>query len=112
MSFNPQAWWEVLVRNPAALGRTDANHAAIVATYEALYCRVLDTHKVGGGAGDIVVKITTKRGPVMNWVEIKTSDGRLSKSQERFAAEWGSCVAVVQTRDDVFAHVERVRAGT
>ena len=42
-------------------------------------------------------------------VEVKMPDGTLSKSQERFVAEWGACVSIVQTREDVFAHVERVR---
>jgi hypothetical protein len=93
----------------AAMGNRDANHGEISAAYEALYCRVVDTHGQGGGFPDIVVKISTKRGPIAALVEIKTSDGTLSKSQERFIAEWGSCVTVVQTRDDVFAHVQRVR---
>src|SRR5258708_6533603 len=88
--------------------KADSNHAEIVAAYEELYCKVKDTHKLSG-FGDIVVKISTKRGPVMNAVEIKTLDGTLSKAQRLFAEEWGSCVAVVQTREDVFAHVERVR---
>jgi hypothetical protein len=90
--------------------KQDANHAELVAAYEALYCKVQDTHKVGLGFPDIVVKISTKRGPVMNAVEIKTADGVLSAKQKRVLADWGSCVAVVQTREDVFAHVERVRS--
>lgn len=94
----------------AAMGNRDANHSEVTRWYEELYCRVIDTHAVGGGAGDIIVRITTKRGPVMNWVEIKTADGTLRPNQERFLAEWGSCAAVVQTREDVFAHVERVRS--
>jgi hypothetical protein len=99
------------MRNPAAQGRPDANHADVTSWYESLYCRVIDTHAVGGGFGDIVVRIPTKRGGVVAIVEVKTADGTLRKSQERFISEWGSCVEVVQTRDDVFAHVERVRAG-
>jgi hypothetical protein len=94
----------------AAMGNRDANHSEITKAYEELYCLVKDTHAVGGGYPDINVKISTKRGPVVALVEIKGADGRLSASQERFLAEWGSCVTVVQTRDDVFAHVERVRA--
>lgn len=90
--------------------KADANHRDIVAAYEALYCKVYDTHKVGGGFGDIVVVIPTKRGKVMNGVEIKTADGVISAKQQRHADECGSCVTVVQTREDVFAHVERVRA--
>lgn len=93
----------------AAMGNRDANHGEITQVYESLYCKVVDTHGLGFGFPDIVVKIPTKRGPVAALVEIKTVDGTLSKSQERFVAEWGSAVAVVHTRDDVFAHVERVR---
>jgi hypothetical protein len=89
--------------------KADANHADIVAAYEALYCVVMDTHKLPGFV-DLVVKVSTRRGPVACLVEVKTVDGTLSKSQLRFVAEWGSCVTIVQTRDDVFAHVERVRA--
>lgn len=102
----------VAVVNYVYAPKQDANHGEIVAAYESLYCKVQDTHKVGFGFPDIVVKISTKRGPVAALVEIKTVDGSLSGKQERFIAEWGSCVAVVQTRDDVFAHVERVRGGT
>lgn len=97
------------MRNPAAKGLLDANHADVVGWYEELYCRVHDTHKVGGGFPDIVVKIPTKRGPIPALVEIKTLDGTLTPSQIRFITEWGSCVTIVSTREDVFAHVERVR---
>ncbi len=96
-------------RARAALGRTDANHREIVDTYEALLCRVIDTHAVGGGFGDIVCRIPTNRGPVVHIVEIKTADGELRPNQERFAREWGSVVVCVRNREDVIAHVEAVR---
>lgn len=89
--------------------KQDANHGDIVKAYEELYCAVQDTHKVGGGFPDLVVKVSTRRGPMAALVEIKTVDGTLSKSQLRFISEWGSCVEVVQTREDVFAHVSRIR---
>lgn len=96
----------------AALGARDANHGDVTAWYESLYCTVLDCHMVGGGMGDIFVRIPTKRGAVLQIVEVKTADGTLRPSQERFLRDWGAAVvAVVQTRADVFAHVERVRAG-
>lgn len=95
----------------AAMGNRDANHSDVTKWYEELYCKVQDTHAVGGGFPDIVVKISTKRGPLVALVEVKAVDGTLRPSQERFIAEWGSCVTVVQTREDVFAHVERVRGG-
>ena len=98
------------MRNPAAQGATDANHSDVTKWYEDLYCRVQDTHKVGGGFGDLVVRIPTRRGGVVSIVEVKTTDGTLRPSQERFLAEWGaSVVEVVCTREDVFAHVQRVQ---
>jgi VRR-NUC domain len=93
----------------AAMGNRDANHGEITKAYQELYCTVQDTHGVGHGFPDLVVKITTAAGPVACLVEVKTADGTLRLSQERFIAAWGSCVTVVQTREDVFAHVERVR---
>lgn len=95
----------------AAMGRRDANHREITEAYEALYCTVVDSHSLGLGFPDLICKVTTKRGPVVALVEVKTADGKLSPSQLRFIGEWGSCVTVVQTREDVFAHVQRVRDG-
>jgi hypothetical protein len=95
----------------AAMGARDGNHGDVTRWYEELYCRVQDTHAVGGGFPDLVVRIPTKRGGVVAIVEVKMPDGTLSKSQERFIAEWGACVTIVQTREDVFAHVEQVRKG-
>lgn len=95
----------------ASMGAADANHADVVKWYEELYCLVHDTHGLGGGFPDLVVRISTKRGHLVALVEVKTQDGYLRPNQERFMREWGSCVAVVQTREDVFAHVERVRGG-
>lgn len=89
----------------------DANHDDVTGWYTELFCKVHDTHAVGGGFPDLVVKCPTKRGPQVLLVEVKTADGTLRKSQERFVREWGSCVTVVQTREEVFAHVERVRHG-
>lgn len=95
----------------AAMGNRDANHGDVTAWYTALYCTVVDSHSLGFGFPDLIVKVTTKRGPVVALVEVKGAGGRLSKPQERFLREWGSCVTVVQTREEVFAHVERVRHG-
>lgn len=96
----------------AAMGNRDANHADVTAWYRELYCLVQDTHAVGSGFPDLVVRIPTKRGQVIHVVEVKTADGTLSKSQERWLREWGcASTVIVATRDDVHAHVERVRAG-
>lgn len=95
----------------AAQGKPDVNHSVVIGWYEELYCRVVDTHKVGGGFGDLVVKIPTSAGAIAQIVEVKTLDGELRPSQRRFADEWGpGCVACVSTREDVFSHVESVRA--
>jgi hypothetical protein len=91
------------------MGNRDANHADVTKWYEELYCLVHDTHGLGGGFPDLVVRISTRKGHAIALVEVKTADGTLRPNQERFIGEWGACVAVVQTRDDVFAHVERVR---
>jgi len=94
------------MRNPAAQGRPDANHAEIVATYEALHCGVIDTHGQGFGFPDIIVHFSGYCAPV----EIKTEEGKLRASQERFIRDWkGPKVEVVRTVDDVIAHVTRVR---
>ena len=94
----------------ASMGKPDANHADVAKWYEELYCIVFDSHGMGGGFPDLVVRISTRKGHAVALVEVKTADGTLRPSQERFIRDWGSCVAIVQTREDVFAHVERVRA--
>jgi VRR-NUC domain len=95
----------------AAQGTRDSNHADVAKWYEELYCLVHDTHAMGGGFPDMLVRISTRAGQVLALVEVKSADGTLRPSQERFLRDWGGgCVEVVQTRDDVFAHVERVRS--
>jgi hypothetical protein len=95
----------------AALGNRDANQAAVARWYEELMCLTFDTHALGGGFPDLLVGIPTRAGRVLALVEVKTEDGTLRPSQENFIREWGSgCVVILQTREDVFAHVERVRS--
>jgi hypothetical protein len=95
----------------AAMGNRDANHADVQRWYEEMWCLVHDTHALGGGFPDMVVRISTAMGQIPSLVEVKTADGRLKPSQETFLELWGTgCVEVVETREDVFAHVERVRA--
>lgn len=87
----------------------DANHAEITKAYEELMCMTFDTHKLGGFI-DLLVRIPTRGGPTLQLVEIKTSDGELRQSQERFIRDWGGyVVSVVRDRGDVQAHVERVQ---
>lgn len=98
------------MRNPAAQGRPDANHAQVGEWYREEWCLTFDTHKLGGGFGDWVIGIPTKRGKVLQIVEVKTPDGSLRPNQVTFLRDWGvGCVAVIQTREDVRAHVHAVR---
>src|SRR5260370_32948826 len=80
--------------------KAHTNHSGVAGWYEELYCLVKDVHKLPGFV-DLVVRITTKRGFVVNLVEIKTGDGKLKPAQVTFARDWGSVVVMVQTRDDV-----------
>ena len=94
----------------AAMGNRDANHADVQRWYEELYCLVHDKHVLGGGFPDMLVRISTRAGQVFALVEVKTADGTLRPSQETFIRLWGTgCIEVVQSREEVFAHVERVR---
>jgi hypothetical protein len=87
----------------------DANHALITKAYEELLCLTFDTHKLGGFV-DLLVRIPTRGGPILQLVEIKTEDGVLRQSQERFIRDWGGYVVqVVRDRTDVQMHVERVQ---
>lgn len=95
------------MRNPAAQGRPDSNHAMIVAHYRALHCSVFDTHAVGLGFPDLVVGI----GGMTALVEVKDEDGKLRASQELFIRTWrGGKVEIVRTERDVEDHVQRVRS--
>jgi hypothetical protein len=94
------------MRNPAAKGLPDENHADVVGWYEELFCSVVDTHALGFGFPDLVVGIAGRT----ELVEVKTEDGQLEASQVRFIRDWrGSKVTVVRTREDVINHVQRVR---
>lgn len=93
-------------RNPAAQGRPDANHAEVRRWYEELFCSFVDSHGVGGGFGDAVIGIAG----ITDVIEIKTEAGELLPSQVTFRKSWrGSKVLTIRTRDDVIAHVLRVR---
>jgi hypothetical protein len=94
------------MRNPAAQGKRDANHADIAAWYEELYCNVLDLSHVGFGCPDVGIAC----GGRLELVEIKTEDGELNAAQKRFAAEWrGPKIRIARTREDVIAHVQDIR---
>jgi hypothetical protein len=94
------------VRNPAAQGKPDSNHADVVGWYESLYCSVFDSHACGLGFPDLVVGIAG----VTCLVEIKSEDGELRASQNLFIRTWrGAKPVVVRTQGDVINHVQSVR---
>ena len=98
------------MRNPSAQGACDSNQSAIAGWYEELMCLVYDSHKWGGGFGDLVIRCPTRQGGILQIVEVKTAEGKLGPSQETFLRQWGTgCVAVVRTREDVHAHVQRIQ---
>jgi hypothetical protein len=86
-------------------GNHDANHAAIVAFMSQLGPEPIDTSKVGSGFPDLVWPF---QGQTI-LVEIKTPDGSLTPSQERFHREWrGGPLIVVASDEDVAVAVERM----
>ncbi len=89
--------------------KADANHAEVSAWYEQSWCLVKDVHKLAGFV-DLIVRIPTRGGGVLQMVEIKTEEGKPSGKQDRMAREWGVGVyALVRTAADVTEHVERVQ---
>lgn len=98
------------MRNPAAQGRPDANQREVIRWYEARYCMVFDTHDLGGGFPDLIVRVPTRAGGMLQLVEVKTEEGDLSPSQLTFHRDWGGFViATVRNEADVTEHVERVQ---
>ncbi|MBT8123914.1 MAG: hypothetical protein KJO81_03705 [Gammaproteobacteria bacterium] len=91
------------MRNPAAQGRRDANHAEITQAFEKLGCKVVDLSHVGR-CPDILVGHQFGN----ELVEIKTVKGTLTRAQKNF--EWPNKIPVVRTMDDVFALVSKWRA--
>lgn len=96
-----------MTRHFAVQRKPDANHAQVKAWYEELFCSIVDLSGVGFGCPDLLAGIAGRS----ELVEVKTQDGDLEPSQIRFQREWrGSKVTVVVTREDVVAHVQRVRS--
>lgn len=64
--------------------RTDANHKEIADAFRTLGCYVVDLSRVGCGVPDLHV--------TYRWlsclVEVKTAEGKYTKAQERFNAEY------------------------
>jgi len=73
-------------------------------------CMTFDVHTVPGFV-DLIVRIPTKDGPILQMVEVKTEDGPMEPHQETLRRVWGGfCVQVIRTQRDVMFHVEQVQA--
>ena len=79
--------------------RRDANHRELVAAFEQLGWRTLDTSQIGDGAPDLVVS----RGGRTVAVELKMPKGKVRPSQADWLASWGGETAVVRSLADVAA---------
>lgn len=86
-------------------GSRDANHESIAKWYLDLMCLVADTDAAPFFV-DLVVRIPTVAGAILQMVEIKTEKGREKSSQKTLQAVWGGlCVRTVRTQGDVQQHV-------
>jgi hypothetical protein len=72
--------------------KRDANHKEISDAFENLGATVQDTAMIGNGFPDIVIGYLGYNIPV----EIKTENGKLSKKQEDWFANWRGVAAVVK----------------
>ena len=90
----------------AAFARRDSNHDELVKVYESLGCGVVDMHAAKFGFPDLLVHFAGYCCPV----EVKSDAGELEPSQVRFIRDWkGPRIEIVRCREDVIAHVTRVR---
>jgi hypothetical protein len=90
--------------------KLDANHHAVISWYQQMFCSVADCAASGWrtpGCPDLFVGCCGITEPV----EIKTEEGELTASQQRFIDEWrGSKVRLVRSIGDVAKHVIEIRA--
>lgn len=93
------------MRNPAAQGRCDANHAEVRGWYEQLFVHVVDTHTVGFGFPDFVISCAG----AWDLVEVKTEKGEPTLAQLRFMRDAKAKVVIVRDQQDVVEHVTRLR---
>jgi len=90
----------------SAFAKRDSNHDALVKVYQSLHCGVIDTHAMGFGFPDLLVHFSGYCAPV----EIKSEDGALEASQERFIRDWkGPKIEIVRSPEEVIAHVMGIR---
>ena len=89
--------------------RKDDNHKDVAGWFRALMCRVKEVHMVPGFV-DLVVKC----GGTVAFVEIKDpgkkpSARRLTQAEQDFWEYWGEDPVIVETQEDVFNLVDRLR---
>lgn len=90
--------------------RTDDNHAAVMAVFQAMGCTVMDTSQIGRGFGDCVIGVAG----IDQIVEIKNgtqkpSDRRLTDAEDKFHSTWrGRKPAVVLNVDDAARLVMKI----
>lgn len=72
-------------------------------------CQVKDMHKMGGGFPDLLVKVPTISGAILDLVEVKTDSGTATASQATFHRDFYP-FTIVRTEEDVRQHVARVQA--
>ena len=84
----------------------DAIHDEVVKWYQALFCSVLDLHTLGFGTPDLLVGSAGR----CELVEVKSDQGRMRGSQQRFARDWrGGKITVVRSQADVLNHILNMR---
>lgn len=85
----------------------DSNHAEIIGWYEELFVSVADCSRAGFGVPDLFVAVCG----ITHAVEVKRPDEKpkLRDSQKGFFAGWRGRYRVVQTKEDVIAHVQDMR---
>lgn len=79
-------------------GRKDGNHAELERVLRQLGYLVFDCSGMGDGYPDL----TVARGGVVRLLEVKTSEGTLTKTQQRFI-QLGWPVTIVRSIDDLVA---------
>jgi hypothetical protein len=87
--------------------KRDTNHAAIVGVYRALFCSVLDLHKLGGGAPDALIGCAG----IDSMIEIKPEGEEPRALQKDFHRYWrGRKILVISTMQQAVDHVAEIRA--
>ena len=85
----------------------DLNHGEIAKAYEAMFCSVIDLHKVGFGCPDLLIGCAG----ISALVEVKTDAGELGAAQRTFVRDWrGGKVRIVRSPEDAIEHVKSIRA--